>query len=455
MMDTIVVGAGIAGLTAARLLHSAGQRVVVLEARDRVGGRMWTDRTAGFCVDRGASWIHGLTGNPLTDLVPAFGVETREFTVGSFQAGGRPIADYDESQQLLDDDATRRWISDVDTADALFQRTVADSGHDESYATAAERTLAAIGWKPERAERLRAFYRHRTEEQCGAEVEQVAAHALDEDAIEGDEVIFPGGFDVLPRAFAEGLDVRTGQAVTAISRSAGRVRVDTEDASFDAARVIVTVPLGVLKSGAIAFTPALPDAVAGPIGRLGMGVFNKVFLQFPRRFWQDGVYAIRQHGQAGFPWHTWYDVSVVSGEPMLLTFAGGTWGREIEAMTDAEVVSSVLGSLRKIYGPSVPDPVGHWITRWGSDPLAQGSYSYVAVGSSHDDHDALAGPVDGVLHFAGEATYGHEPATVHGALLSGHRAAERILGSPVSLSELVPGAHASRTDVMEVPPHQA
>ncbi|MFI2410445.1 flavin monoamine oxidase family protein [Streptomyces sp. NPDC018947] len=89
MTDTIVVGAGIAGITAARLLRAAGHRVVVLEARDRVGGRIWTDRTAGFCVDRGASWIHGLTGNPLTTLVSALGMETREFTVGSFQAGGR------------------------------------------------------------------------------------------------------------------------------------------------------------------------------------------------------------------------------------------------------------------------------------------------------------------------------------------------------------------------------
>ncbi|MEV5611151.1 NAD(P)/FAD-dependent oxidoreductase [Streptomyces sp. NPDC052225] len=436
-MDTIVVGAGVAGLTAARLLHAAGQRVLVLEARDRVGGRMWTDRTAGFSVDRGASWIHGLTGNPLTDLVPAFGMETHEFTVGSFQAGGRPIADHDESGRLLDADATRRWTDDVDTADALFQRTIADSGHDESYATAAERTLAATGLTTERADRVRAFYRHRTEEQCGAEAEQVAAHALDEDAIEGDEVIFPGGFDVLPRKLAEGLDVRLGTTVTAITRSSSDgVRVDTRTESFEAAQVIVTVPLGVLKAGTIEFTPALPDTVAGPIDRLGMGVFNKVFLQFPQRFWQDDVYAIRRHGKPGFPWHSWYDVSAVSGEPMLLTFAGGAWGREIERKTDEEIVASVLDALRALYGASVPDPVAHWITRWGSDPLARGSYSYVAVGSSHDDHDALAGPVDGVLHFAGEATYAHEPATVHGALLSGHRAAERILGAPIPLGEL-------------------
>ncbi|MET8572334.1 FAD-dependent oxidoreductase [Streptomyces sp. NPDC004783] len=439
MTDTIVVGAGIAGITAARLLRAAGHRVVVLEARDRVGGRIWTDRTAGFCVDRGASWIHGLTGNPLTTLVSALGMETREFTVGSFQAGGRPIADHDASRRLLDDEATRRWTTDVGTADDLLRATVAASGDDESYATAAERALAATGWEPERADRVRVFYRHRTEEQCGAEIERVAAHALDEDAVEGDEVIFPGGYDVLPRTLAEGLDVRPGKTVTAVTRSAAGVRVDTRDESFEAAHVIVTVPLGVLKAGAIAFTPALPDTVAGPIARLGMGVFNKVFLQFPDRFWQDGVYAIRQHGEAGVPWHSWYDVSVVSGRPMLLTFAGGAWGREIEQKTDEEVVSSVLGALREIYDDCVPDPVAHWITRWGVDPLALGSYSYVAVGSSHDDHDALAGPVDGVLHFAGEATWARDPATVHGALLSGHRAAERILGSPIPLAGLARG----------------
>lgn len=95
--------------------------------------------------------------------------------------------------------------------------------------------------------------------------------------------------------------MRLGMTVTAITRSATGVRVDTKDESFEAAHVIVTVPLGVLKAEAIEFTPALSDAVAGPIARLGMGVFNKVFLRFPDRFWQDDVHAIRQHGRAGVP----------------------------------------------------------------------------------------------------------------------------------------------------------
>ncbi|MGA4543026.1 flavin monoamine oxidase family protein [Uniformispora flossi] len=436
MLDTIVVGAGISGITAARLLHDAGRRVVVLEARDRIGGRMWTDREAGFSVDRGASWIHGINGNPLAHLVDALGIETREFTVGSFQAGGRPIADYDASRQRLDDEATRQWIADVAAADEALLRTAAAAAPGESYATATDRTLTETGWEAERVERLRAFYRHRTEEQCGAEIEQVDAHGLDEDAIDGDEVIFPGGYDVVPRTLAQGLDVRLETAVTAVTRTGDGVRVETADASFEARHVIVTVPLGVLKAGAITFTPALPEAVAGPIARLGMGVFNKVFLQFPERFWPDGVYAIRQHGRPGVPWHSWYDVSAVSGTPMLLTFAGGAWAREIEQKTDDEIVASVVGSLRGIYGDAVPEPTAHWITRWGSDPLALGSYSYIAAGSSHRDHDALGEPVDGVLHFAGEATWGTSPATVDGAFQSGHRVAERILGAPVPFSEL-------------------
>ncbi|MFF2272811.1 flavin monoamine oxidase family protein [Agromyces sp. NPDC058136] len=434
--DTVIVGAGVAGLTAARLLHDAGRRVVVLEARDRVGGRTWTDRTAGFSVDRGASWIHGLTGNPLTELVEAFGMATAEFTVGSYQAGGRPIANYDEAQRELDAEATAAWLADADAVGDRLAAAADASEAGESYADVVERVLDELGWSGERAARARAFHRHRTEEQCGADNAEVDAHGLDEDAIDGDEVVFPGGYDVLATSLAQGLDVRLGRTVTSLTWSESGVRVSTATGAFDARQVVVTVPLGVLKAGAIDFDPALPEAVAGAIDRVGMGTFDKVFLQFPERFWQDGAYAIRQLGADGVPWHSWYDVSAVSGTPMLLTFAGGEWARRIEEMADEEIVASVLEGLRRLYGDAVPEPTGHWITRWGSDPFALGSYSYVARGATYDDHDVMATPVGGVLHLAGEATWGDCPATVNGALLSGHRAAERILGRAVPLRSL-------------------
>jgi monoamine oxidase len=431
--DTIVVGAGIAGVTAARILAAEGRHVVVLEARDRVGGRMHTDHSAGFPVDRGASWIHGIDGSAVWELATALDVPTIEFTVGSFQAGGRPIADHDAHARRMSAAQSAQWVADVAAADEALMALVSGLPHGITYLDATERVLAGMGWDAERTENVREFFRHRVEEQCGAWIGDLDAHGLDEDLIDGEEVIFPRGYDELPRTVAEGLDIRLEHVVTRVSWSDAGVAVTTASGEvFTAQNAVVTVPLGVLKAGSIAFDPPLPDSVAGPIARLGMGVFNKIFLQFPDRFWEDGVYAIRQLGAAGERWHSWYDVSAVSGTPMLLTFAAGPLGREVQDWTDDEIVADVVASLRGMYD-DVPAPTAHWITRWGHEPFTEGSYSYIATGSSHQDHDDAAGPIGEVLHFAGEATWGEEPATVEGALRSGHRAAERILGRDIDL----------------------
>ena len=442
--DTIVIGAGMSGATAARLLADAGQRVAVLEARDRVGGRMHTDRSAGFCVDLGASWIHGIEDSLLWELVRALDVPTIEFTVGSFQAGGRPIADFDGDGRRMSAAESAQWIADVETADRAVEQEISRSSPGNSYLEATERALDALerhrdAMDAERVDEIREFFRHRVEEQCGTWIGDLDAHGLDEDAIEGDEVVFPRGYDELPGRIAAGLDVRLEHVVRRIVRGADEVQIETDRGVFTAARAIVTVPLGVLKAGAIAFEPALPPEVAAPLARLGMGVFNKIFLQFPERFWEEGVYAIRALGEPGEHWHSWYDVSAISGRPTLLTFAAGPFGRHVQTLTDDAITADAMAALRRLYGDDIPAPVARWITRWGQDPFSQGSYSHLATGSSHGDHDALAGPVDGVLHFAGEATWGAEPATVGGAYASGVRAAERVLGHAVDLDAFAAG----------------
>jgi monoamine oxidase len=437
--DTIVIGAGMSGVTTARMLADAGQRVVVLEGRDRIGGRMNTDRRAGFAVDLGASWVHGIDDSPLWDLVQALDVPTLEYTVGSFQVGGRPIENFDGDGRPMDAAATDRWIADVEEADRLLVAEIAASSPGDTYLDVTERALDRSGLEAERIDEIREFFRHRVEEQCGAWIGDLDAHGLDEDAIDGDEVIFLRGYDELPQRIGAGLDVRLGQAVTRVVRSDAGVVVHTANAEFTADRAVVTVPLGVLKAGSIVFDPALPDSVAGPISRLGMGVFNKIFIQFPDRFWSEDAYVIRALGEAGEHWHSWYDVSGVSGIPTLLTFAAGPFGRRMQDLSDDEVVADVIGALRKLYGDAVGAPQAHWITHWGEDEFSVGSYSHLALGSSHHDHDELAGPVDGVLHFAGEATWGDEPATVGAAYYSGHRAAERILGRSVHLGDFAAG----------------
>lgn len=458
--DTIVVGAGIAGLAAARLLTGAGRRVVVLEARDRVGGRVHTEREGGRVTDLGASWIHGISNSPLHEVTTGFGMPEVEFTVGSYQAGGRPIAYFGPDGARLSDAEADRFIADVAEVDARLARVIAAAERGSSYADVADSAVRAVvaerGWSRPRGERVLEYLHHRSEEQYGADAALLDAHGLDDDAIEGDEVVFPDGYGRLAEHLAAGLDVRLEHEVGAVRWGDGgvAVAVRTPGASghaetLTAERAVVTVPIGVLRSGAVRFDPPLPEPIAGAVDALAMNAFEKIFLRFPERFWDEGISAIRRQGDAAKWWHSWYDLSGAHGEPTLLTFAAGECAEQIRDWPEERVVASVMAALREIYGASIPDPAHVRITHWQDDPYARGSYAYMTLGSRPEDHDVIATPIvaaaggrpaDAVLHLAGEATWSEDPATVTAALCSGHRAAERILGRTLPYSGLLGGA---------------
>ncbi|WP_336628527.1 MULTISPECIES: flavin monoamine oxidase family protein [unclassified Microbacterium] len=432
--DVVVVGAGVAGLTAARLLVRSGRKVIVLEARDRVGGRVHTDRT-GSPTDLGASWIHGIDGSAVAAAATAFGMRMHEFTVGGYQADSRPIAYYGPDGRRLPDEAAAAFVADIHRVDDLLAEEIAGSAPDASYRDVTEAVLEKQGWDPERTKRVREYLAHRSEEQYGAVIGELAAHGLDDDAIDGDEVVFPDGYDVLPMRLAEGLDVRLNQVATGIDWSDG-VRVTTERGDFLAQEAVVTLPVGVLRSGTVRFTPPLPAVNRDALSRLRMNAFEKVFLRFPVRFWEDDVYAIRQQGSAGDWWHSWYDLTALHGEPTLLTFAAGRAAHATRTWDDDRVVESVMAQLRRLYGDRAVPPAQVHRTAWQDDPFSRGAYAYMALGSTTSDHDDLATPVGDRLHIAGEATWTDDPATVTAALLSGHRAAERILGAAIGIETL-------------------
>ena len=434
--DTVIIGAGVSGLTAARLLAQAGHRVVVLEARDRIGGRTVTSRSDGLISDRGASWIHGIEGNPLADVVGDFGMRTVEFTVGSYQPDGRPIAYYAPTGERLNAEAVRGFADDIRDFDRHLAVAIDASVLGSSYGDAIETTLAQLNWEADRAERVREFVLHRSEEQYGVQAGSLDAHGLDDDTVEGDEVVFPDGFDQLATNLAVGLDVRLEHVVTRVTWSGDGATVSSNQGEFTAAQVVVTVPIGVLKSGAIGFEPALPEWLASAITRFEMNNFEKVFLRFPTRFWDEDVYAIRQQGEAGIWWHSWYDLTNLQGVPTLLTFAAGPSAVQTREWDDARIAESVLQALRGLYGERVERPDQVLVTNWQNDPYSRGSYAYMTPGSTPEDHDLLATPVEGVLHFSGEATWTEDPATVTAALRSGHRAAQNILGRTLSLGGL-------------------
>lgn len=425
-IDTIVIGAGVSGLTAARQLQRAGQRVLVLEARDRIGGRLHTARVDGVATDLGASWIHGINDNPLHDLVEAYGLPTKEFTVGSFQPDGRPIAYFDPDGVRLSEAQAHAFAEDVRSCDRALAEVIAASAPGTSYEAVVEQALRTLAWSDSRRQRVREFLRHRTEEQYGVWIADLDAHGLDDDQVDGDEVVFPRGYDELASRLAEGLEIRLDTEVTRITWSADGVQVEAT-ATYRARQAVVTLPVGVLQSGTVTFDPPLSEPVAGALEGLRMNSFEKVFLIFPERFWDEGLYAFRRQGEAAQWWHSWYDVTPADGDPTLLTFAAGPAARAIRDWDDTEIAESVMASLRQIH-PDAPEPTHVQVTHWQDDPWSRGSYAYMKVGSRCEDHDLLATPVGGVLHLAGEATWSEDPATVTAAYRSGHRAAENVLG---------------------------
>lgn len=459
-VDCLVIGAGVSGLTAARLLTDRGLSVLVLESRHRIGGRVHTvHRRTGpeeVCfTDLGASWIHGITDSPVFEAATAFDMPMVEFTVGGYQYDSRPIAYHGPDGRRLGAEETASYVADLRAVDeSLSHRFLAESGPTDSYLDVTDAAIAAQGWGDDaagraRTERAREYFRHRSEEQYGAAVQDLAAHGLDDDQPVGDEVVFPRGYQELAHGLARGagqaaaLELRLNTRVTRVRWSEGGVEVFATPQGADGAAsevvvgagaAVVTVPVGVLRAGELRMDPPLPAAHQAALGRLTMNAFEKIFLTFPHRFWEDDVYAIRQQGPEGVWWHSWYDVSKVSGEPTLLTFAAGPAGRAIRGWDDEQVVASVMEQLCRLYGPEVPEPTHVEITHWQDDPFAHGSYAYMERGSVPEDHDALAEPIGGVLHLAGEATWTDDPATVTAAMRSGHRAAERVLGESIPIS---------------------
>ena len=419
--DVIVIGAGVSGLAAARHLADQGRTVTVLEGRDRVGGRIWTSTAwAGVPLDLGASWIHGIDGNPIHQLAVDIGartVVTDGDSITFYMPDGREATPSEES-------AIETWGDRISKALARYQDDVET---DSSIRSAIRIALESDPVGDSDREML-SYNLNEIEQEYAGGVDQLSALYFDsDDPLEGDDVAFPDGYGALTDHLGAGLRIRTGHAVTGLDWNTSGVTVTTDKGTFRAGAAVVTLPLGVLQSGKVAFGTGLPAAKATAVSRLGVGVLNKCYLRFPETFWADTDwlgFVPRAEGQ----WAQWINAERISGAPVLLGFNAADFGRSIEQWTDARIVESAMSTLRTMYGGRIPDPVDHQITRWASDNYALGSYSFNKVGSDPDMRDDLAATIDDRVFFAGEATDKGSFATVHGAYRSGLRAAREITG---------------------------
>jgi monoamine oxidase len=416
----VVIGAGLAGLAAARDLKEAGHVVDVLEARERIGGRIHTSLVwPELPLDLGATWIHGTQGNPLSalaDEVEALRVDTHYERSRIWGAAGRPL---DEQTQA------RLELLGAQLSSRLTRAQQADA--DRSVRSVADDVLAAQGRSAQTRQLIDFILSSTLEQEYSGSAEELSAHWHDAvKAFKGGDVLFAQGFEVMTRHLAHGLQIHTGQAVQEVRWDGPTVQVTTEHATFEAERVVVTLPLGVLKAASVRFTPALPAAKQGAIAALGMGVLNKCYLRFPRVFWPPDIdwlqYLAPRHGH----WTEWVSFARAAGAPVLLGFNAAQRGREIEALTDAQTVDDAMQALRSMFGAAIPEPTGYQITRWAADPCARGAYSFNALGSTPAMRKALAAPSSGKLFFAGEATEERLFGTAHGAYASGLRAAKEV-----------------------------
>jgi monoamine oxidase len=432
--DVAVVGAGVAGLAAMRALEERGIRTLVLEARDRIGGRIRTlrDRRLPHPVEVGAEFVHG-SAPELDEIARAAGLTVYAVDGDRWRSQGGRLTRLEDFWERLEMVARRL---DARRADRSFAEFLDD----------------APGGR--RAADARVLARSFVEGFHAADVRRISVRALADGGIPEDredrrQLRIGDGYDRVPEWLAgDGRDrVATGWVVERVEWTRGAValsvRTATRTDTVAARAAIITVPLGVLlapagERGAITFSPPLPmlDRVRHC---LTMGSVVRVALLFKARWWTERMRSVPRdasletmsflHGDAGhFP--VWWTLHPVQS-PVMIGWVGGPAAERLAGRSIDEIRDRAVAALAANLGVSRSrverQLVGGWTHDWQDDPFARGAYSYALVGGS-DGAMQLARAVEGTLWFAGEAA---DPegrnGTVHGAIASGRRAARSVL----------------------------
>ncbi|KAG0250342.1 hypothetical protein BG011_008416 [Mortierella polycephala] len=528
----VVIGSGIAGVGVAKQLENLFRyyawkfapglppKVVVLEARDRVGGRMhsmelrskapstpvqpeqqhlpYTRTVKRHAVDLGAQIITGFeNGNPMEVIVrrQMNNLELHYLVDEScdlFDHDGKLVSKEIDIHcetvfnQILEQACQLREKKELprDLRNYLGERAKRDY---EWPGRVKSTTLPTLGHSMDYFIESHPEFKSWTHQELGlihwhyANLEFANATPLDQISLrhwdQDDDYEFSGhhcmvaqGYGQVPVILSQGLDIRLNMPVSSINHNvtsrtlrrrlsrgdaalseaqADPIQVQCRDGTvIDCSAAIVTVPLGVLKSQQIQFSPPLPTWKEQAIQHLGFGLLNKLVLVFDRVFWEPSVglfgyvgsgkegsyssgYDLNAYRSSRGKFYMFWNCIIVSGLPVLVTLMAGQSAYDCENMSKEELVQEAVETLALIYPDirPIPAPIETVVTRWAQDEFAQGSYSFVGKEGTGEDYDLLAKPVENRLFFAGEATSRHYPATAHGAYLSGLKVAKDILDS--------------------------
>jgi monoamine oxidase len=401
-VDVVIVGAGAAGISAARHLLRAGRRIAVLEARDRVGGRAWTETgTLGIPVDMGCAWLHSADRNPWTtyarqhgfaviERLPEWGAHIGAMKIPESErlASWQAISRYD----TILSDASQRGI-DVAVSELLPQ---------DKYRARFDSIVTFL---------------------AGAESTRMSSLDF---ANYGDTEIdwaVKGGLGAVVAHAANALDVQLSTAVRHIDARGARLCVSTDSGMIEAGAAIVTAPTSVLAAGTISFLPQAPPAFLEAFEGLPLGSNSKVFFRMASGslpYAESTTFMSSRESSRAGSYQAWPGC-----EEALLAFFGGDLALDLEQRGETEQFAR--DELAQMFGSTFPDAIQNSLgTRWMHDPWALGSYSYALPGQAHQ-REQLSQPMHGRIFFAGEACSVHAVGTIHGALESGISAADRAL----------------------------
>jgi monoamine oxidase len=451
-VDVVIIGAGWAGLGAARRLESKKiPNFVVLEGRHDIGGRCRTvPMEDGVSVaELGAQWIHGAQAksNPLYQIALESGVAMA-------RSGYDSTVVYKEEEDGQVQDVTHMYeeMRKELMEDGFFPYQAKRQDKDDDDITlrqCADDYLRKINATPEQRTWLNYILDSDITQEYSGSVEDTSMHWWDSDLDPkgGDVHVaqdMQGGYMSIMRHYAQPVQdrIQLNSKVTCIDWSSTNqvvVRYTLGGNSNDvhelrAKHVLITVPLGVLKAKTISFVPELPIAKQRVISRMKMGLLNKCLFLWDDQYadnlpWpkdKEWIEKISDKNQG--LWTEFYNVQAANGRPMLCAFTAGRVAERIEELSEEEIQSQALQSLRNFFAPAViPEPKQVIITKWGQDEWTRGSYSYNAFGSKHKDRKLLAEPVNQQLYFAGEACHSDFFGTTNGALFSGQISANRIV----------------------------
>lgn len=409
----IVVGAGISGLAAGKKLQEKGFAVIVLEAQDRVGGRLRTNRSLGVAFDEGASWIHGTSGNPITTLAQQAGMQAAPADDGSFLS-------YDIGGALRSDAV----VSDAEDEFYSMLETLMKSGRPgQSF-----ETIFNAQYPAQYNDRLWKFFLSTYLTFDTGDLNNLSSLFYNEgEEFGSEEKIAVNGYDTIPNYLANGLDIRLNQRVTKIDYSSPKITVTHNGTITESDFVLVTVPLGVLKAGTIGFVPALPTTKQNAVQKVGMNCVNKFLLTWETAFWDDVLY-ISYTPETRDKFNFFVNIKKLNpSAKALMTFAYADYGRSTETMSDEQIIHEIMLHLKDMYGNNIPMPTNLLRTKWQTNENTFGAYSYTAINTEMEHFDELAEQVGNKLFFAGEHTNRDYFSTAHGAYLSGLREADKII----------------------------